>query len=215
VIWSGTWNFSVQAVQQVTQPLRDKLLILASEKNVRDYQHKMAYVDGDAYYWSSVNPDTNSNYETKLAGMAVAVHANHGLWIAPAAAGFDARLVGGTTVVDRAGGDTLLKEINAAVSSNPDAIGIISWNEFSENSHIEPSQTYGMLYLNVLAKASQLPPPPVAEFDSSAPANGTGATTASAGSPGLEGNIYLAFGVLGFVFLVSLGVLVWRQFWPH
>jgi hypothetical protein len=214
VIWSGTWNFSVAEVQQVTQPLRDKLLILASEKNTRDYQSKMAYVDGDAYYWSSVNPDTNANYENKLAGMGAAVHANYGLWIAPAAAGFDARLIGGSTVVERSGGNTLIKEIGAALASAPDAVGIISWNEFSENSHIEPSQAYGMQYLDVLAKASSLPAPPVADFDSSAQPTEAPATIASS-DPGLEGNIFWAFGILGAVFLVSLGVLVWRQFWPR
>ena len=46
-------------------------------------------------------------YPEKLAAMGEAVHANDGLWIAPAAPGFDARLIGGTTVVDRKDGETL------------------------------------------------------------------------------------------------------------
>ena len=38
-----------------------------------------------------------------------------------------------------------------ALGSDPDAVGIISWNEFSENSHIEPSCDYGTRALEVLA----------------------------------------------------------------
>ena len=78
---------------------------------------------------------------------AEAIHARGGLWIAPAAPGFDARLVGGTSVVERRGGATLRAELDAATSSSPDAIGLISWNEFSENTHVEPSRSYGSRYL--------------------------------------------------------------------
>src|SRR4030095_6211347 len=96
-------------------------------------------VEGNAYYWSSVNPDTFPGYAEKLTAMERVVHANGGLWIAPSAPGFDARLIGGTTVVGRKNGETLQIEMSAAFQSSPDAIGLISWNEFSENSHVEPS----------------------------------------------------------------------------
>ena len=68
------------------------------------------------------------------------------------------------TVVELHGkdGDTLRTQMNAAMSSAPDAIGIISWNEFSENSHIEPSQTHGDRYLQVLSEINNLPPPMIA-----------------------------------------------------
>ena len=56
----------------------------------------MQIVDGNAYYWSSVNPDTFPGYPEKLIEMGEAVHENMDIWIAPAAPGFDARLVGGT-----------------------------------------------------------------------------------------------------------------------
>ena len=42
--------------------------------------------------------------------------------------------------------------MEAALQSAPDAIGLISWNEFSENSHIEPSKKYGSQYLKVLTE---------------------------------------------------------------
>lgn len=152
VIWSGTWEFSVDEIQSVLQSQRERILILASEKNVKDYQRLAALTDGNAYYWSSVNPDTHPGYAEKLIAMGEAVHANGGLWVAPAAPGFDSRLLGGETVIDRKDGETLQIEINTALQSKPDVVGIISWNEFSENTHIEPSDLYGKRFLEVLAE---------------------------------------------------------------
>ena len=169
VIWSGTWEYSTLDVASVTQGRRNSLFILASEKNADGYLRVADLVDGDAYYWSSVNPDTMSGYQSKLAGMSEVVHEHHGIWIPPAAPGFDARLVGGTSVVDRKNGDTLRTQINTAMTSSPDVLGIISWNEFSENSYIEPSEQYGAKYLDVLSEINHLPPPDVPNFDSSMP----------------------------------------------
>ena len=170
VIWSGTWNFSQQEVDQVTRDRRKSLLILASERSVSGYQRLAGMVDGDAYYWSSVNPDTFSGYQSKLNQMSTAVHKNGGIWIPPAAPGFDARLIGGTSVVDRKNGATFRTQISTALASSPDVLGIISWNEFSENSYIEPSQKYGSTYLNIVGEIDSLPPPAIGEFDSSEPA---------------------------------------------
>jgi hypothetical protein len=128
--------------------------------------------------------------------MAQVIHARQGLWIAPAAPGFDARLVGGTSAVDRKNGDTLRKEYDAAVSASPDAVGLISWNEFSENTHIEPSVRYGSRYLEVLADIRGAKAPHVEIFDSSEPA-----TSAKGYGPVVLG----AFGLIvltGAVFLL-------------
>jgi hypothetical protein len=152
LIWSGTWEFSTQEITSVVQDKRDQIFILASEKNLKGYQRLSGIVDGDAYYWSSVDPDTHPGYLEKLVAMGEAVHQDGGLWVAPAAPGFDARLLGGDRVVYRENGDTFKKELNVAIQSSPDAIGLISWNEFSENSHIEPSQVYGYKYLEFLAE---------------------------------------------------------------
>ena len=151
VIWSGTWEFGLKEARGVTEPRRDRLLILASERTAEDYLAKSSAFDGDAYYWSSVNPDTFPGYPGKLAGMAAAVHGRGGLWIAPAAPGFDGRMIGGDTVVSRRGGETLRREMDVAQQSDPDAIGLISWNEFSENSHVEPSRRHGAAALRTIA----------------------------------------------------------------
>ncbi len=167
VIWSGTWKFTPGEIGTVVQGRRDSLLILASERNLQGYQRLAGLVDGDAYYWSSVNPDTFPDYQDKLSSMGAAIHKDGGIWIPPAAPGFDATQIGGTTTVDRKNGDTFRAQINTAMAASPDALGIISWNEFSENSYIEPSQKYGSQYLDILSQIDHLPLPTIGSFDSS------------------------------------------------
>jgi hypothetical protein len=85
-------------------------------------------VDGDAYYWSSVDPQRDTRAAAKLAAMST-----------------------------------------AAIKSSPDALGLISWNEFSENSHVEPSVAHGNRYLAVLRNITGTPVPtlsPLAEDSS-------------------------------------------------
>jgi hypothetical protein len=170
VIWSGTWEFSARDLKTVTRPLRNRLRILASERNARDYLAKASAFDGNAYYWSSVNPRTYPDRVGKLRSMAKAVHRTGGRWFAPAAPGFDGTLVGHPTVVPRNNGRTFRRELDAALASDPDAIALISWNEFSENTHIEPSRKYGMRALEVLADQHGTKLRSVDELDSSQPA---------------------------------------------
>lgn len=151
VILTGTPVMDVASITRVRDALGGRALLLGSEKNVDGYQRVAGAVDGNLYYWSSVDPQTNTRYGTKLRAFGEAVHQRGGIWIAPVAPGFDARLVGGSSVVDRRDGTTLTEEWAAAESSQPDAIGIISWNEFSENTYIEPSEKYGSSYLEVVA----------------------------------------------------------------
>jgi hypothetical protein len=156
-VFSGTWAYSHADVARVTGPVRDRLLVLNTEKNVPGLRRLADVTDGDAYYWSSVNPDTNTNHAPKLDAMASAVHADHGYWLAPFAPGFDARLVGGTKKVPRGDGRTLRTEYAAAMGSRPDVLGLISWNEFSENSHVEPSLANGRRSLDVLRELRGAP----------------------------------------------------------
>jgi hypothetical protein len=202
VVWSGTWEFSDRDVQEGTHLARNRLLVLGSARNIRDYRRIARYVDGNAYYWSSVNPATFPDYQGKLDELSKAVHDRAGLWVAPAAPGFDASALGGTTVVDRKDGDTLRQEWSAAVKSSPDALGLISWNEFSENSQVEPSRTYGDRYLQVVADITGAKAPDVAEFDSD---GGPAGTSFSYGLP-------LAAG--GLVVLVLGGALLRRRMTP-
>jgi hypothetical protein len=207
VIWSGSWRYTREEIASVTAGRRDKLLILASEKNVAGYERVHDLVDGDAYYWSSANPETYTRIGEKLDDMGRAAHADHGLWIAPVAPGFDARLVGGATVVPRRNGETLRKRWNAAIRSSPDAIGVISWNEFSENTHIEPSLRYGSRYLGVLADIAGASPRSFDDIDSSESPSTSGTTSRDPTGIGY-GSTLLAGLVVVLTFVVL--TLAWR-----
>jgi len=203
IIWSGTWKFSEEEISQVTTGRRNLIYILASERNINRYSDLKSLIDGNAYYWSSVNPETYPGYLEKLTEMSKTIHETGGIWIAPAAPGFDARLIGGTTVVERKGGETFRLQLNTAISSSPDAIGIISWNEFSENSQIEPSEKYNDVYLNLLSQINQLPPPDIGEFDSSEPA--------SVFPEVMIGSRQVAIAGITLLFLVSLILIIRRR----
>ena len=169
VALSGTWNYSEEEIRSITAPVSSRLLVLATEKSVAGYERVAAAVEGELYYWSSPDPKRTGGYVQKLMDMGNAARASCGLWIAPVAPGFDARKVGGQSTVDRRNGETLRSEWQAAEASSPDAIGIISWNEYSESTQIEPSKDLGPRYLDTVKALVSSPPPPGKETDSSAP----------------------------------------------
>ncbi len=150
VVWTGSNRQTRAEIGATVAAVRDRLLVLGNAKSVQEIQAIGPAMEGQAYYWSSVDPFQPAT-QTKLAAMARAVHLLGGVWVAPAAPGFDARLVGGKREVLRRDGETLRASMAAARASEPDAIGLISWNEFSENTHIEPSERYGTTDINALA----------------------------------------------------------------
>jgi hypothetical protein len=77
------------------------------------------------------------------------------LWVATAMPGYDdTRIPGrpGRFAVNRAGGEFYRRSFAAAVDSGPDWINISSFNEWVEGHQIEPSVTYGDLYLRLTAE---------------------------------------------------------------
>ena len=205
-IWSGTWAFSHAQIAQVTGAVRQDMTVLSTEKNLDGFLRVADVTDGDAYYWSSVNPATNTFYGAKLNQMSRAIHRDGKYWIAPFAPGFDARMVGGHEFVSRKNGQTLRTEYATALRSSPDAFGLISWNEWSENSFVEPSERYGYQSLDVLRqlRGTALPQPtgPAAPSETGAARPG-GRTPAAwpnllrlAGFPIV---LAIAVGVIGYV----------------
>jgi hypothetical protein len=198
LIWSGTWRYTREQIESVATPLRRKVFVLATERSNTGYRRLADLVDGNAYYWSSGDPVRTPGYTRRLEAMGSLVHQSGGLWIAPVAPGFDARVVGGHSVIPRREGETLRHSLGAAIASSPDAIGLISWNEFSENTHVEPSERYGASSLRQLADALGAGFVMGADFDSSEPA----ATDISNGRP-------MLFGLLAFMF-VGVFTFIWR-----
>jgi len=80
------------------------------------------------------------------------------LWVATISPGWDDRNAGCRPdirvpsqpfVKPRADGNTYRATFNAAMKSNPDLLWVNSFNEWVEGTYIEPSQYYGVLYLNL------------------------------------------------------------------
>ena len=101
------------------------------------------------------------------------VQGSGGLYIPTIHPGWDENLIAAregrpnpSAPQDRADGQFLSNAWHNAVSINPDIILIVSWNEFIENSHIEPSQVYGSQSLDTLRplvgawRSGQVAPPP-------------------------------------------------------
>jgi hypothetical protein len=149
IIWTGTDEYSLADIREVRSALGSRAYLLAASKSVAGYQRVAETVDGEAYYWSSANPRSTST-QRKLNDIGAAVHRHGGIWMAPAASGFDGTTLGHSRVIDRDGGATLSRSLANALRSKPDGIGVISWNEWSENTYIEPGQRYGGEELNVL-----------------------------------------------------------------
>jgi hypothetical protein len=203
-IWSGTWAFTHAQVAAVTGAVRGSILVLATEKSVAGFQRVADVTDGDAYYWSSVNPATNTHYGAKLKEMSQAVHHDGKYWIAPFAPGFDARLVGGHEVIPRRNGQTLRSEYATALTSSPDVLGLISWNEFSENSYVEPSVKYRYQSLDVLRElqGTSVPTP----VGPAAPTDSASRTTAQTYWPNL-----LRLAGFPLALVLAVGMLAWAR----
>ncbi|MDN5852262.1 MAG: metallophosphoesterase [Actinomycetia bacterium] len=208
VIWSGSWKFSREQVAAAVAPVRADMAILASEKDPEGYRRIADLVDGNAYYWSSVDPTRDRGFATKLTAIGDAVHAAGGLWVAPFAPGFDARMIGGSRVVERHDGATLRAEYSAAVASSPDVLGLISWNEFTENTFVEPSIGYGNRYLDVLRELVDLP---VAAVGEQAADSSTEPTATSAIGGSLNDVARWALPVGGAAALALAGAALWMR----
>jgi hypothetical protein len=130
--------------------------------------------------------------------MGKAIRARRGLWIAPAAPGFDMKY--GMRVVDRNAGETLRRQLAAATASMPDAVGLISWNVFRDNTQVEPSVSHGTLYLEILAEARNTGQPVVWEFDSNEP-----------GDTAFQPGNLATLGGFAMLLLVSFGMILMRN----
>jgi uncharacterized protein YraI len=92
-----------------------------------------------------------------------------------------------TSPKDRQGGKFLERSWKGAAASGADAILIVSWNEYLENSYIEPSQNFGTQSLDVLrpliaAWKGNAPPPAEAAPQANPPQPGDRVVTPSISS---------------------------------
>jgi hypothetical protein len=75
------------------------------------------------------------------------------IWAATVSPGFDSTpyklAIPHAFIIPRANGEYYQSTIAAALQSDPDWILITSWNEYGENTHIEPSKRDGDLFLDI------------------------------------------------------------------
>lgn len=155
IIWQGSRKYSVSALQAMSKKYRSAARILGDEKQWSNT--RAPYLDGDAYYWSSQNPYANPQSFAQLAALARQVRASGRnldgtakVWVAPFTPGYDKELAHGSSCVPRKGGQTLKVLFTGNAGTHPDAFGLISWNEVTEGTYIDPMTRYAGQSLAVL-----------------------------------------------------------------
>lgn len=155
VIWQGSRKYPLSRLQHESATFRSKLRLLGDESSWSS--SRAPYLDGDAYYWSSQDPWANPQSFSQLASLANTVRASvknldgsRKVWVAPFAPGFDKQLAGGSACVPRHGGWTIRALFSGNAKTNPDDFGLISWNEITEGSYVDPMTRYGSQDLTML-----------------------------------------------------------------
>jgi hypothetical protein len=152
IVFLDSNKYSTTTLHTIVGPLRSKLTVIGDEHGIVQWNRGVSNVfDGDSWYWSAENPYTNPGAFTQLRALSATLHAEHKLWFSPLSAGYNRSDFGlGGTCVPRRGLQTLQRLYAGNATSRPDGWMFISWNEFLENTYIEPSVRYGNSYLNAL-----------------------------------------------------------------
>jgi hypothetical protein len=152
VIWNGSRKYSIATLKAVSAAYRSRLRILGDETTWSTA--RAPYLDGNAYYWSSQNPYNNPRSFEQLQSLAGAVKASGSAgspkaFVAPLAPGYNKELLGGSCV-PRNGGATLRRLFAGNSRTRPDAWALISWNEITEGTYVDPMRLYGRADLDLL-----------------------------------------------------------------
>ncbi|MHB8613492.1 MAG: glycoside hydrolase family 71/99 protein, partial [Candidatus Dormibacteraceae bacterium] len=148
VMWMDSRKFAESTVAQVSDAIRSDLYLIGDE-TASSWARDGRYLDGSSYYWSTENPYTNRSAGSSIQSLGNGVHGAQKRWFAPFIAGYNKQLLGGSCV-PRQGTQTLATIWQLNAKSTPDAWFGISWNEFVENTYLEPSQAFGSAYLDAL-----------------------------------------------------------------
>ena len=150
VMLMASRRFALSAIQAVSRAERGQMVLLGDETYLT-WSRDATYLDGSSWYWSSQDPWANPQSGQQVASLAQQVHSAGKVWFAPFTAGFNTQLAGGSCV-PRSGLRTLDAVWAANAKSGPNGWFGISWNEFVENTYLEPSRRYGRMYLDEIAR---------------------------------------------------------------
>jgi hypothetical protein len=154
-MWLDSRKYELATVAAASQAVEPALYLLGDE-TATSWPRDASYLDGTSYYWSSENPWTNGSAAGQIASLGSQVHDAGKRWFAPFIAGYDKELLGGGCV-PRNGISTLQRVWSINAASAPDAWFGISWNEFVENTYLEPSLRYGTSYLDAIRALADAP----------------------------------------------------------
>ncbi len=107
---------------------------------------------GAAYLWFSANPERMQSFARQAAAMV----SNHQLqfWMSMVSPGFDDTGVWGwgnkPRVTPRHDLDTLKLTFDSAFGGDPELIQIVTWNDFNEDTVVEPTREEGFADLDAL-----------------------------------------------------------------
>ncbi len=158
VYMGGSWQRSEW------EPMFDQLAKEGFPASFLSMEYNLANLRAyDGIYDLGVFPEPDLTPAVRLAGRMITNYpllqnslTAPKIWMAPVAPGFDnSPWLSDTTypakayVVPRNDGEYYRRAFESVVQNDPDWILINTWNEYGEETHIEPSQRYGNQYLDI------------------------------------------------------------------
>ncbi len=142
-------KYTAGQIPAVAAAVGSRVLLISDDTNTTWSSSQQQFA-GASWYWSSQNPFSNPQSGSQVQSLAAQAHGAHKLFFAPFSPGFNAQLNGGSACTPRRGTDALASIWALNKASQPDAWFGISWNEYVENTYLQPSRTYGTAELDRL-----------------------------------------------------------------
>ncbi len=152
VMWLDSRRFPVEDIAQISSQTKDRLTLIGDEHGLSEWNRGVSrYFAGDGWYFSSQNPYANHNSFNQIAALAKQIESENKLWFAPLSGGYNKANFGlGGNCVPRNNGETMKKIFTGNSQIKPNGYMYISWNEYLENTYVDPSVLYGSFYLDTL-----------------------------------------------------------------
>ena len=148
IVFWGSWQYSGAQWEPILAKYRDRGFLLCCENSWNtgtNYIGKLNYFDGNAPY--TPTRVQNSAYIEHFRQMAETCRQKGKAFLCSIGPGFDKESE--NLHFPREDGGLYKRSIALAKSFDPTGIAIVSWNEWLENTHIEPSVNYGYKYLEI------------------------------------------------------------------